>query len=357
VQEIVVDGTGCSDTNNTTVIIGSYPLASFSVNGACTGQPLALVNSSTDTVGAFALWTWTLSGLSSQTFTDSLPSIVLNTPGAYTLQLSTVSAEGCASNTTSGGFTVSATPQVSFLGDSVCAGSPLTLTGINGNNTPIRQWYWELGGAPFASTQSIQHVFPTADTITALLWAVSAQGCISDTFSQPIEVQATHAFAGDDTAVALGYPIQLQASGGTSYTWSPPEYLSNPDIADPIAILPEDTRYTVTAYSTAGCPSTASIFIKVYKGPAIYVPSAFTPNGDGANDVLKIVAPGIRQLSYLRIFDRWGAEVFHTTSLDATWDGTVSGHPVPSGVYVWMIQGIDLQGAALTQRGTVLLIR
>jgi gliding motility-associated-like protein len=357
IQEVVVGNNGCADTNTTNIIIGSYPVAAFSVNGACTGQPLALVNSSTDSVGAFAQWTWTLNGAGTQTFTDSLPSIILNTTGAYTLQLSAISAEGCASNTASGAFTVTTTPQVSFLGDSVCAGAPLTLTGINGNNTPIHQWYWKLGASILDSTQSIQHIFTTADTLTALLWAVSPQGCVSDTVSQPIEIQATHAFAGDDTAVALGYTIQLQASGGTSYSWSPAAYLSNPDIANPIATLPEDTRYTLTAYSTAGCTSTASILIKVYKGPAIYVPGAFTPNGDGANDVLKIVAPGIRQLTYFRIFDRWGMEVFHTTSVNATWDGTVSGQAVPSGVYVWMIQGIDLQGGALTQRGTVLLLR
>jgi gliding motility-associated-like protein len=357
VQEVVVGNNGCADTSNTNLIIGSYPVASFSVGAACTGQLLPLVNSSTDTVGTFAQWTWTLSGLSAQTFTDSLPSIVLHTPGAYNLQLSTVSAEGCASNTASGSFTVSTTPQVSFQGETVCAGTTLTLTGINGNNIPIAQWYWELGGSILGTTQSIQHVFTGADTATVFLWGISAQGCISDTFSQPIEIQATHASAGKDTAVALGYSIQLQASGGTYYTWSPPVYLDNPDIADPIATLPEDTRYTVTAYSTAGCPSSASILIKVYKGPAIYVPTAFTPNGDGANDVLKIVAPGISRLTYFQIYDRWGKEVFNTTSINATWDGTISGKPVPSGTYVWMIQGIDLQGAALARKGTLLLMR
>lgn len=355
VQEIVEGNNGCADTSSTNIIIGSYPVASFSVNSACTGQPLVLVNSSRDTVGAFAQWTWTLN--TGQVFTDSLPSIILNTPGPYTLQLSTVSAEGCASNTASGGFTVGTTPQVSFQGDSVCAGVPLPLTGINDNNTPIRQWNWALGDSIIGFAQSIRPIFTTADTLTVLLWAVSPQGCISDTVSQPIEVQATHAFAGDDTAVAMGYPIQLQATGGIFYTWSPPTYLNNPDIADPIATPTQDILYTVTASSTAGCTSTASILIKVYKGPAIYVPTAFTPNGDGINDLLKIVAPGVSRLTYFRIFDRWGMEVFHTTSLDAAWDGTVSGHPVPEGVYVWMIQGIDFQGGTLTQRGTVTLLR
>ena len=358
VQEIVVGNNGCSDTSTTDVTLGSYPVAAFSVNKACTDQPLTLVNGSTNDVGAFAQWDWTLSGTSGiQTFTDSLPSIVLNTPGSYSLQLSAVTAQGCASNTATGTFTVTVTPQVSFLGDSVCAGAPLTLTGVNENGASIQQWYWDIGTTIQDYGQTIQQTFPYAETLTALLWAVSPQGCVSDTFSQPIEVQQTHAFAGDDTTAAMGYPIQLNATGGTYYTWSPATNLNDPNIADPIATLTQDTRYTVTAYSPAGCPTSASILIKVFKGPAIFIPSAFTPNGDGANDVLKIVAPGIRQLIYFRVFDRWGKEVFYTTALDATWDGTLNGKPLPVGVYVWMVQARDIQGGTLTEKGTLTLIR
>jgi len=355
IKENVLGNNGClSDTNYSTVIIGSYPVASFSVTGACSGRPLGLVNNSRDTVGTFADWNWILS--TGQVFIDSLPYLIAPTPGNYQLQLSVVSAEGCSSNIYTAGFTVNPSPQVSFAGDSVCIGTPLALTGAVLNNVPIRQWYWELGSIP-DSSQTIVHTFNQEDTLSASLWAVSLQGCTSDTVYRTIEVQATYAYAGNDTAVALGYPIQLHATGGTSYVWSPPGGLSNPDIASPVANIQEDTRYTVTASSSAGCPSSASILIKVFKGPAIYVPGGFTPNGDGFNDVLKVVAPGIRQLNYFRIFDRWGIEVFHTTDLQGTWDGTNSGHALPTGTYVWMIQGTDFTGKVLSEKGTVLLVR
>jgi len=355
VTQNVLGNNGClSDTNKTVLTIGSFPVASFTVGNACTDQPLPLVNKSIDSVGRFATWSWALSN--GQTFSDSLPSIVLTQPGGYTLQLSVVSAEGCPSNVSTVLLSVNPSPQVTFTGESVCAGLPLTLSGNPLSAVPIRQWYWLVGGIPY-STQTISHVYNQEDTLNASLWAVSTLGCSSDTVTQTVEIQASHAFAGRDTAVALGYPIQLQASGGTTYTWSPPTGLSNPDLPDPIATISTDTRYTVTAASSAGCLSSASVLIKVYKGPAIYVPGAFTPNGDGNNDVLRIVAVGISELQYFRVFNRWGQEVYHSTDPQAGWDGTAAGHPVPSGTYVWSVRGTDLSGKVLTKQGTVLLIR
>ncbi|HTJ10750.1 MAG TPA: PKD domain-containing protein [Dinghuibacter sp.] len=355
VTQSVLGNNGClSDPNKTVLTIGTYPVADFIVGNGCTGQQLPLVNSSFDTIGRFATWNWALS--TGQTFTDSLPAITLTQPGNYSLSLSTVSVEGCASNTFTLPFTVNATPAVTFDRDSVCAGTPLALSGTATAAVPIRQWYWQLG-TDLDSGQTVTRVYPAETTFIASLWAESPQGCYSDTVQQPIAIQASHAYAGRDTAVALGYPIQLQGSGGATYAWSPATGLSDPDIANPVATIGEDTRYTLTAYTTAGCASTATILIKVYKGPAIYVPSAFTPNGDGANDVLRLVAPGIRTLNYFQIFDRWGHEVYHTTDLQATWDGTVSGTPAPDGTYVYTISAIDMTGHTMTQRGTILIIR
>lgn len=355
VRENVLGNNGClSDTNKTVLTIGTYPVADFIVGDGCTGQDLPLVNSSYDTIGRFADWTWALS--TGQTFTDSLPSIIPAQPGNYTLSLSTVSAEGCASNTFTLPFTVNATPAVTFNEDSVCVSATLVLSGTATAAAPIRQWYWQLG-PDLDSGQTVTRVYPNETTFMAGLWAVSPEGCYSDTIQRSIAVQASHAYAGRDTAVALGYPIQLQGSGGATYVWTPSAGLSDPDIADPTATLTEDTRFTLTAYTTAGCASSATILVKVYKGPAIYVPSAFTPNGDGANDVLRIVAPGIRSINYFGIYDRWGRQVYRTTDLQSTWDGNVSGAPVPSGTYVYTISAIDMTGRTMTQRGTILIIR
>lgn len=91
--------------------------------------------------------------------------------------------------------------------------------------------------------------------------------------------------------------------------------------------------------------------------PRIYIPTAFTPNGDGVNDRFEVKGDGIRQYS-IRIFSRWGAEVFYSTSLARTWDGTVNGEPALTGVYVYVVTvlGFDIT-EVLTETGSLTLMR
>ena len=82
--------------------------------------------------------------------------------------------------------------------------------------------------------------------------------------------------------------------------------------------------------------------VTVYKTmPDLFVPTAFTPNGDGHNDIIRPKAIGIKQFGYFRIFNRLGQLVYHTSSIDQGWDGNVSGKPQPAGTYVlWPRQQI-----------------
>jgi len=353
--QVVAGDNGClSDTNKATILIGTYPVAAFTVGNACSGRPLALINTSSDSVGRITQWHWTLP--SGQTYTDSMPNIVLPAAGNFGLRLSALSDLGCLSKDADTTFMVHPTPVVAFAGDTVCVDSSLVLTGTNPSAVPLRQWYWDLGGVP-DSTQRISRVYDREGVIDAHLWAQSVQGCLSDTVTQAVAIQASHAFAGLDTLVARGYPIQLHASGGLTYAWSPAAGLDHADVSDPVALIATDTRYTLTAYTSAGCPSRAEVLVKVYQGPAIYVPGAFTPNGDGINDVLRITAPGIKTLTWFRVFDRWGREVFYSTDLRFSWNGANSGHPLPPGTYVWTLRATDLNGRVLSQKGTVFLAR
>jgi gliding motility-associated-like protein len=165
------------------------------------------------------------------------------------------------------------------------------------------------------------------------------------------------AFAGNDTVASAGVPLQLYGSGGIKYLWSPANVLNNPIIQNPIAVLTEDTKFNLIVRDTLGCTGTSSVTVKVYKGTNYYVPNAFTPNGDGLNDVFKAIAPGIQVTDHFRIFNRWGKLLFETRDARKGWDGTYLGVPQPTGVYVWMIRGINVSQKLIELKGTVTLVR
>jgi gliding motility-associated-like protein len=168
--------------------------------------------------------------------------------------------------------------------------------------------------------------------------------------------------AGRDTVIAINEPLQLLAtdvnqSGFDQYTWSPSVGLNDPLSQHPVALLENSVTYGVRAMTPEGCVAEASVEITVYKGPDIYLPNSFTPNGDGHNDVLRIRMPGIPTLRYFTIFNRWGQEVFHTTNPSTGWDGRLNGTALPAGVFVWMVEAVDYSGKLFQRKGTILLIR
>jgi gliding motility-associated-like protein len=114
----------------------------------------------------------------------------------------------------------------------------------------------------------------------------------------------------------------------------------------------------VTVFNIAGCSDSAFINIKVFAtGPTVFVPTAFTPNNDGKNDVLRPVAVGMQRIEYFNVYNRWGQLVFSTSFNGAGWDGRISGQSQATNVYVWMVKAIDFNGASYFQKGMVTLIQ
>ena len=128
---------------------------------------------------------------------------------------------------------------------------------------------------------------------------------------------------------------------------------------DPIGTFTSAGEYTyvVTATAADGCGGADSVTVKVFTVSDIFVPGAFTPNGDGHNDMLRVLPVSIKALSYFRVYDRFGQLVFNSANLGGGWDGSFNGHQMPAGIYVWAAGGIDYTGRAVERKGTVLLIR
>ncbi|MEP6713027.1 MAG: gliding motility-associated C-terminal domain-containing protein [Ferruginibacter sp.] len=165
------------------------------------------------------------------------------------------------------------------------------------------------------------------------------------------------AFAGNDTNAVKAKPHQLYGSGGSVYTWSPAGPLNNPFAQNPLATLFNDTRFYLEVKDVAGCTGYDTVFVKVYDGPAYYLPNAFSPNGDGLNDIFRAVPAGISNTQYFRIFNRLGEMVFETNQWLKGWDGTYRGKKQPIGAYIWMIKGTDRNGKVVEEKGTVMLVQ
>jgi gliding motility-associated-like protein len=170
-----------------------------------------------------------------------------------------------------------------------------------------------------------------------------------------------HVSAGNDTTVVINQPLQFNGTGAVNYLWSPTTGLSDPAIGNPIGIYGpaiDSIRYKLVGTDSIGCADSAYVTVYVFRTiPYVFVPTAFTPNNDGLNDVVRPICVGIQKLNYFQVFNRWGQRVFMTSVNKAGWDGKVLGKDQGSGVYVWIVSAVDYLGKNLYLKGTVTLIR
>ncbi|HEX5024284.1 MAG TPA: PKD domain-containing protein [Agriterribacter sp.] len=356
----ILGNNGClSDTFRQVVVAGSKPLADFDFGNPpyCNNKLIPFNDRSTVQYGTIDEWDWEINGNAVQNpaspFEQQLPA------GSNTVGLLVKTKEGCISERTEKVVNIQQHADITMQDAAdACKDEPVLFVATNNNPTlPIAQWNWDLGDGTTANTASVTHSYSSGGTYTASVYALAPGGCPSDTLQQEVSILATAAFAGNDTTSAIAQPIQLQASGGDFYQWSPSTGLSDAHVANPIATVQQNTRYVVTVSSVAGCPTSDTIFIKAYKGPEFYVPNAFTPNGDNKNDIFRFTAVGMSAIYYFKIFNRYGQLMYSSTDPSKGWDGTFNGTAQTTGSYVWMIEGKDYLGNMVTKNGAVTLIK
>jgi gliding motility-associated-like protein len=122
-------------------------------------------------------------------------------------------------------------------------------------------------------------------------------------------------------------------------------------------VLTADKVFYVRYVKGACASNLLAVSVKVIDKTAVYVPTAFTPNSDGKNDVLKAIPYGKVKLIHFTIYNRWGQVIFSTENFSKGWNGTIQGQPVESGVYVWLLKAVDeVSGKGIDQKGTVTVI-
>ncbi len=243
----------------------------------------------------------------------------------------------------------------------ICYNSPAILNGTHDGSS----FSWTPAGTLANSNTLSPTAYPFDTTMYVLTTydTLNMPGCPKPGYDTVIVnvMPKIHPFAGRDTLVVVGQPVQFTASGGVAYNWSPATYLDNPGIANPLAVYgPEidSIRYRVEVFDEIGCADTAYINVKIFKtNPYVFVPSAFTPNGDGLNDVIRPIAVGVQEIKYFRIYNRWGQMIFHTTTNEHGWDGRIKGTLQGTNVFVWVVSAIDYLGNPIFLKGTFTLVR
>lgn len=225
---------------------------------------------------------------------------------------------------------------------------------------PIVSWNWNFGDGTTSTEQNPVHIFglPGGEKQITLI-SKSRRGC-TDTVTKSFPMPFFDPFAGNDTIIVLSYGYNLNGTGSQFYHWSPPDYLSDPNIPSPKVNFPDTGYYTyvLTGTNEEGCSATDTINILVVKEGQVFVPNAFSPNGDGLNDVLTPRIVGFVRINYFHVFNRYGQQVFTSTSQNApAWDGKYNGKLGDLGTYYWVIDVTTIDGSRVIKKGDVILLR
>jgi gliding motility-associated-like protein len=308
-----------------------------------------------DITGTGLLW-YTASSGGSGTVLTTIPTPSTSTTGTQNYYISQTVA-GCESQRTAINVTVeNKLPAPAATGVNYCMNEPAAALKATGSDL---EWYTTASGGTGVTDAPL----PATTASGSTTWYVtqSANGtCESKRTAVTVTVNAPPVVSINfpDKPYCPGSSVQLEASGAASYQWSPAANLSDPSVSNPLALLQRDISYTVTGTDVNGCPARTQVDLQVSDNCDTYpMPSAFTPNGDGHNDLFRVVTYSVPKSFSMQIFNRYGERIFSSTDVNTGWDGTRQGSQMESGTYVYIVMITTTEGKVLHKKGTVILIR
>ncbi|MEP6673745.1 MAG: PKD domain-containing protein [Ferruginibacter sp.] len=361
-QLITFSNSGCSSIAfQQTIIVAAKPSASFSYTGnLCTGN--AITFTSTYTNSSNTTWYWNFgdgqiqnnSSGNTSTHTYSLPQNNIVVKHAVNI------GQGCSSDTAFVTIPViNPTPLASFIikKDTLCENKPVSFTStITGINT----WLWNFGNGTGAAATPFSRLFNNAGTYNISLVITDANGCKSLPATDILTVNPSpQVNAGADKIIQTGTSVLLDAAvtpaATYNYLWTPPTALNSNTILQPVSTAAVTTTYLLKVENPfSHCIATDSVMVSVIS--KLFIPNAFTPNGDGTNDVWKIPGMALYPKGIVIIFNRYGEKIWETGNyVSHPWDGTYKGVQQNSGSYVYLIRLNDNTNQIL--QGTVTIIR
>ncbi|CAN5166328.1 hypothetical protein BH09BAC1_BH09BAC1_08690 [soil metagenome] len=345
---------GCSYTWDSVLPVDrSYnALFIYAPTAICPGAPVQF----TDVSPASAdRWEWDFGD--NTTSGDENPIHTYATSGTYTVTLvvSEPSAIGLCSDTTR--QTVLVLPDVdaafTISASQICEGAPVVFTDQTTGYPST--WHWDFDNGDTSNIQNPRYTFDSAGIFSITLTV--SNGCNTDNISQRFEVFAIPVFnLGRDTAICFDRAVTLYGyPGATTMIWSTGQ------TGDSILVVGAPIEVRASA-SNNGCTYDDAIIIDELQEGCIIVPvpSAFTPNNDGSNDVWRLVNPQRLLSMEVWIINRWGQVVFYDDQLNFAWDGKYKDEPAEMGVYSYILRGFGESSRGkepVYYRGNLTLVR
>ena len=244
----------------------------------------------------------------------------------------------------------------------ICLFDPLDIVVEIASNNDELTYEWHVNGFIFNTSEpTIPVNLENSTTIT--LTVSNSSGC---TNTQEIDVVVNSLPELEIIAEPLEVINEAEVFFNTiededyQYEWQPQNLLNNANGYNPFGVVSETTTFILTVEDENSCVKIDSITINVVDKTCdevnVFVPTAFSPNGDGLNDVFRIQGDVIEEAS-IEVFDRWGNTVYSSTDLSSTWDGTIKNKQLPSGVYGYLIQITCFGSETYVRKGNIELLR
>ncbi|MBW7867054.1 MAG: PKD domain-containing protein [Brumimicrobium sp.] len=350
---------GCApDNDNMVITFKPIPAADFSNNTACEGNNTSFQDASTTSTGSITGWAWD--------FGDGGNSIINNPQhvypgyGDYTVTLVATGSNGCT-DTVQRQIYVNPAPDVAFSYSTPCVNMPIKFT--DKSTIPVGSvvaWNYSFGNGDNSSQQNPTYTYYSSADYGVTLTVTSDVGCTaSTTYSIFVNPAPDAEFTMDpNPAMAMESVDFIDQSVGTGisgWLWNFGDEQGD-NTQHPTHVYTDGGTYNVFLVVTDanGCVDTA--FHEMVIGLMPNLPSGFSPNGDGENDVF-IIRGGPFNNVIFQVFNNWGELLFETHDSKEGWDGTYKGQPVPVGVYTWVMKVELFGGKMVNKSGDVTLLR
>jgi gliding motility-associated-like protein len=366
-----VAGVGsCPDASVTTdIIILERPVADAGQDAtlSCTNNEI-LIGGPATSQGSNILYQWTTDNGSSIN-NPNQQSIMATQPGTYFLEV-TNTVSGCTDNSqASVDLDESFLLPFASLSDVSCFAAEdgaIVVDSVIGGTPP---YLYGLNDAPLGSSPVFDNLIP-GNYEVLIEDASGCQSTLSFNLTAPNELTASlvASFEGNENEVILGQNVTLTANVNVpeseiqAILWQP-DSISCDSCFNASFIATETTTFSIMVIDNNGCTSSDELSLFVRKDEGVYVPTIFSPNGDGTNDLFTLyTGPQVEEIVAFHIYSRWGEEVHKRDGLppnvpELGWDGTFRGEPLNPGVFVYYAELKLVDGSEITVSGDVVLMK